>query len=176
MPRKPSDRAIAEALRATLGKVCLAAERLGCPQALIYRRARASPRVAEVIRFFRGKLLDAAESSLWKGVLDGETWAVRLAFDLWGRWRDFGDGSEIWHSPAAFDEAFPPQLFQSLVKRLLDDEVLLDYRRTRELGAEPGDLRRADQPRALEDGAAPGPYRPGDRRHDPGEDGADPGN
>ncbi len=65
MSKPPSDRRIIAALHAAMGKVCLASEKLGCPPEAIYARARAAPRVRATIRFYRGKLLDAAESALW---------------------------------------------------------------------------------------------------------------
>src|SRR5579872_7023535 len=175
MPRQFSDQQIADALRASLGKVCLAAERLGCPHALIYERARSSEKVAEVIRFFRGKLLDAAESALWKGVLEGEMWAVRLTLDQWGSSRDFSDGAESWHSPCPAEDLRSSGSFNSLLGSLLTEPAYVEYQRTCAQGADSGDLRGTDQPRPLEAGAAPAGDRPGDHRHDPGKDRADPG-
>ena len=176
MTRRVSNRAIVEALRATMGKVNLAAERLGCPSGLIFERARKCSQIDDAIRFFRGKLLDAAESSLWKAVLDRESWAVRLTFDLWGAAHDFSDGAENWHSPRSTEKDFPPQLVRTLIEGILGNHgTLIETVQVRHFGPDAGDLRLHDQPRPLEDGAAPGGDRPGDRRHDLGKDAPRPG-
>jgi len=175
MKNPPSEKEIVDALHATMGKVCLAAERLGCSPRSIYRRARKSRKIDAAIRFFRGKLLDLAESTLWGQVLDGQSWAVRLAFDLWGRSRDFSDGAEAWHQPHADGAGSSPHGFQHVVQELLNCHDYLEYCRTREIDRHAGDLRIAGEPRPVEDGAAPGGDGPGDRGDDPGANGADSG-
>jgi hypothetical protein len=92
--RRFSDQKIADALIATCGKVYLAAERLRCSPRTIYRRAKALPRLGEIIESSRGRLLDAAESALFRAVLDGKSWAVRLALGSLGRWRGYGEAPD----------------------------------------------------------------------------------
>ncbi len=176
MTRRVSNRAIVAALRDTLGKVNLAAERLGCSSGLIFKRARKCAHIDGAIRFYRGKLLDAAESSLWKAVLERESWAVRLTFDLWGAAHDFSDGAEAWHSPTSAEEELPHQVLGPIIERLIAGyEKLIETSQASQVAADAGDLRLRNQSRPVEDDAAPGCDRPGDHRHDRGEDAADPG-
>src|SRR5438105_3206246 len=101
MPHRPSTKEIIRCLHATMGKVSLAAEQLKCSPETIYLRVQGSPKLGAVLRMYRGKLLDAAEASLWRAVLDGESWAVKWALENWAQSRGFSDGAEIWHAPQA---------------------------------------------------------------------------
>src|SRR5579871_3203655 len=134
MPRRLTDNQIIDALTAAMGKVCLAAEKLGCRPEVIYARAKVSARVGGTIRFFRGKLLDAAESALWKAILEGESWAVRLALAEWGRSRSFSDGAEVWHAPEWRDAQATGELVREIVQ-----EVLNQYESTADPPASPVD-------------------------------------
>jgi hypothetical protein len=174
MNRRITDKAIIAALHAALGKVCLASERLGCSPETIYARARDAPKVRSAIRFYRGKLLDAAESAVWKGIIDGESWAVRTALGAWGRSRDFSDGAETWHAPRATVDV-PHELVRKVSLELLSDENYLEYLRARQLASDTRPVRLERQQGPLEDVPAPGGDRSGDRRDDPGPVGADPG-
>jgi hypothetical protein len=175
MKTRVSDKKIIEALRATLGKVALAAEKLDCPAETIYARARASPAVRSTLRLFRAKLLDSAETSLWKGVLKGESWAVRLALIKWGQSRAFSDGAEAWHARSAEDENFPAALVRRLITEVLDQHGHIEDCRSRQLPADTRPVCGERQPGTVEDDPAPGGDRPGDRGHDSGTDGTDPG-
>jgi hypothetical protein len=175
MPQPPSDRKIIAALHAAMGKVCLASEKLGCPPEAIYARARAAPRVRAAIRFYRGKLLDAAESALWKGILEGQPWAVRLALSEWGRSRDFSDGAEAWHSPRAAGNDISDELVRKTTLEILNHDEHVEDRRARQLDFDSRPVRLAGERRPLENDAAPGGDRPGDRRDDPGPVGTDSG-
>jgi hypothetical protein len=176
MSRRPSEKKIIEALNGTMGKVYLAAEKLGCPPEAIYACARASPRVRGTIRYFRGKLLDAAEATLWKKVLEGDAWAVKLALTEWGRSRGFSDGAEAWHAPAPADDDIPSTLVRQVLLEVLHVHLYVEDCRTRQLDADSRPVRGQRQPGAVEVDAAPGGDRPGDRRNNSGTDGADPGN
>lgn len=175
MKRRLSEKEIVDALHTTLGKVCLASEKLGCLPEVIYARARTSPKVRGAIRFYRGKLLDAAESALWKGILDNESWAVRLALTLWGRSRDFSDGAEMWHSPQSADEELPAGYYRNIALELVNNNDYVAYCRARELDSESRPVCGASQPRGVETGAAPGSDRPRDHGDDSGKNGADSG-
>jgi hypothetical protein len=163
------------ALKATLGKVCLAAEQLGCLPETIYHRAQSSPRVSSLLRLYRGKLLDAAEAALWRGVLDGESWAVKWALEHWGNSRMYSDGAEIWHSPQAAHDAAPHELVRALAQEMLTYETYTAAQRARQLDCDSGDLRHHSQRGPLADDTAPGSDRSGDCRDDPGTHAADSG-
>jgi hypothetical protein len=172
MSEQISDEQIIAALHETMGKVCLASERLGCLPETIYERARAVPAVRGTIRFFRGKLLDAAETALWNAVLKGESWAVRLALIDWGQSRGFSDGAEAWHAPQS-DQDVPPGLVQKVALEVLSVHFRIKDCSTRRLALDAGPLCGDGQPGTLEDGAAPGGDRPCDRGDDSREDRAD---
>jgi hypothetical protein len=175
MSRRPSEKKIIEALQGTMGKVYLAAEKLGCTPEAIYACARRSPRVRGTIRHFRGKLLDAAEATLWRKVLEGEPWAVKLALTEWGRSRGFSDGAEAWHAPSPADDDIPCTLVRQMVLEVLHVHVYVEDCRSRQLDADSRAVRGEGEPRKMEVDAAPGGDRPGDRGDDSGEVGPDPG-
>jgi hypothetical protein len=170
-----TDKKIVAALHAAMGKVCLASERLGCSPERIYARARASPKVRAAIRFYRGKLLDAAESALSKGIDDGKPWAIRMALSEWGRSRDFSDGADAWHGPRKPPDNVPFELVRKLSLEMLNHVEYVEYLQTRRIAADAGSVRVEREPGSLEDGAAPGGDRPGDHRDDPGPVGTDSG-
>jgi hypothetical protein len=172
MNNQLSDEQIIAALHETMGKVCLASERLGCLPETIYERARAVPAVRGAIRFFRGKLLDAAETALWNAVLKGEAWAVRLALIDWGLSRGFSDGAEAWHAPQS-DQDLPQGLVQKVALEVLNGHIYVEDCGTRRLAADARSVCGNGQPGAVENGAAPGGDRQGDRGDDSREDGAD---
>jgi hypothetical protein len=173
MSEQLSDEQIVAALHETMGKVCLASEKLGCLPETIYERARASPAVRGTIRFFRGKLLDAAETALWKAVLKGESWAVRLALIDWGLSRGFSDGAEAWHARQT-DEDLPKGLVQQVALEVLNVHIHFENRRPRCIDLDSRPVCRNGQPGAVENGTASGGDRPGDRGDDSREDRADP--
>src|SRR5579863_3511422 len=175
MPHQPSTEEITRCLHATMGKVSLAAEQLKCSPEAIYLAAQASPTLSEVLRLYRGKLLDAAETALWRAVIEGESWAVKWALENWGQSRGFSDGSEVWHAPHASGEKAPHELVRALAQEMLNDAAYTDYCRQCQLDSDSGDLRLENERRPLADDAAPGGDRPGDLRHDCRTDGADPG-
>jgi hypothetical protein len=156
MNEQHSDEQIIAALHETMGKVCLASERLGCLPETIYERARVVPAVRGAIRFF----------------LKGEAWAVRLALIDWGLSRGFSDGAEAWHAPQS-DQDLPPGLVQKVAFKVLNDHDFFEGRHTCCLGIDSRAVCRNGQPGPVENGAAPGGDRPGDRGDDSREDRAD---
>jgi hypothetical protein len=156
MPNEPSTKEIIRCLHATMGKVSLAAEQLGCSSETIYLRAQKSPKLKAVLRLYRGKLLDSAEAALWRAVLDGESWAVKWALEQWGQSRDYSDGAEVWHTPEKADDGAPHELVRALAGELLKHESYTKARRSGHLDSDSGILRRDDEQGALADGAAPG--------------------
>lgn len=172
MNDQPSDDQIVAALHETMGKVCLASEKLGCLPETIYERARATPAVRGTIRFFRGKLLDAAESALWKAVLQGESWAVRLALVDLGQSRGFSDGAEAWYAPQSGQDV-PQGLVQQVVIEVLNVHVHVENCLPCRSDADARPVCGDGESRALENGAAPGGDRPGDCGDDFRENRAD---
>jgi hypothetical protein len=170
---KPTDEQIAAALLSAMGQVSRAAEKLDCSIDWIYRRAGRSRRVRRTLRLYRGKLLDLAERAIWQALIDHESWAVKLCFDLWGRSRDFTDGGESWHAPGSADEKIRPELVRQLAEELMKDERFTETARTGESHSHTGLLCLTHERRDMANGAAPGGDRPGDHRHDQGAIGAD---
>jgi hypothetical protein len=149
-----------------MGKVSLAAEQLKCSTETIYLAVQASPKLSAVMRLYRGKLLDSAEASLWRAVIDGESWAVKWALENWGQSRGFSDGAEVWHAPKAASDQAPRELVRALAQELLKYDAYTESRRKCRLDSDAGALRLDSERRPLADDAAPGGDRPGDLRHD----------
>ena len=156
---QPSTLEIIRSLHATLGKVSLAAEQLKCAPETIYARARESPKLKTVLRLYRGKLLDAAEAALWRGVIDGESWAVKWALEHWGQSRNYSDGAEVWHGPAQAGDGAPHELVRALAEEMLKHDGYTQARRTCQLDSDSGNFRREREPGPLADDPAPGGNR-----------------
>jgi hypothetical protein len=174
MTRRVSDKKIVAALQATMGKVFLAAEQLGCLPEVIYARARVSRKVRGTIRFFRGKMLDAAESVVWKAILAGESWAARLALAEWGPSRQKGGGPEA-EAPLLNADDVPAAWLRRVILEMLNQHDYLEYLRARQLAFDSCPVRREREPRAVENDPAPVGDRPGDRGDGPRANGADSG-
>ncbi|MGQ0635407.1 MAG: hypothetical protein ACT4QC_12405 [Planctomycetaceae bacterium] len=121
-----SDKQMVEALRATMGKVYLAAEKLGCHADTIYKRAKISRRVARAMLHFRGRMLDMAENSLGRAVAAGEPWAVKFALTTVGRARGYGAQP---HPPEPEPQLPPLRGRWAANARLADDNqrIFRDY-------------------------------------------------
>lgn len=156
MSRRPTDEEIVEALLNGLGQVSRAAEKLDCPIDWIFRRVRKSRRLRSTLRLFRGKLLDHAERAIWQAVLDQESWAVKLAFELWGRSRDFTDGGEAWHAPGNAHSDIRPELVRELAEILMKNEKYPSASPTGGGDSHTGLICLTRQPGEVADGAAPG--------------------
>jgi len=88
----------AEALHYTKGMVMLAAERLGvCPQTLMLRMNK-SPELRAIVKQYRERRTDVAESKLGEAVERGETWAVLFQLRTQGQARGFMEGRKVEHS------------------------------------------------------------------------------
>lgn len=86
---------VIQALDDTKGMVYLAARRLGCSHTTVYNYARRHPTVQLAIDANRGVMLDTAEVALWKGIQDGESWAVQFALRTIGRNRGYVERKEV---------------------------------------------------------------------------------
>lgn len=78
-----------QALKATAGKVFLAADRLGCSFQTIYGYMHRYPEIQALVDEERGKLVDTAEIALKRAVIDGEAWAVCFTLKTLGYKRGF---------------------------------------------------------------------------------------
>lgn len=121
------------ALQAACGRISFAAERLGCSVDDLLQLARRSPRVRQVLAQFNERLLDTAEAALWKGVLDRESWAVRLVLETHGTRRGYGEGDA---SADNFLARSGAATIQEVLAVLLENDDYLEYCRTR-ASAEP---------------------------------------
>jgi hypothetical protein len=86
---------IITALESSMGAVYLAAERLGCSHNTIAAWIKRSPDVAAVQERWRGKLLDAAETQLYRKVQSGDNWAIGFALGKLGHARGYKDKQEL---------------------------------------------------------------------------------
>lgn len=86
---------IITALESSMGAVYLAAERLGCSHNTIAAWIKRSPDVAAVQERWRGKLLDAAETQLYRKVQFGDNWAIGFTLGKLGHGRGYKDKQEI---------------------------------------------------------------------------------
>lgn len=81
---------ILEALKSTMGKVYLAAAKLGCQPCTIYRRAREEWSIKQAIINERGMMVDLAEIKLKEALMEGESWAIIKVLESLGRKRGYG--------------------------------------------------------------------------------------
>lgn len=109
---------VIEAIDAKMGMVYLAAEALGCSHQTIYNYAKKHPTVQRAIDAKRGKMLDTAEVALWKGIQDGESWAVQFALRTIGRDRGYVERQEV------------DQRGDVTIRVVYDDEVSSDLAET----------------------------------------------
>ena len=87
--------AIIDALKATMGKVYLAAERLGCDPQTIYNRAKQEPVIELAMRMARGKTVDKAELKLEVALDNGEAWAIQMVLKTLGKDRGYVERHEV---------------------------------------------------------------------------------
>jgi hypothetical protein len=87
--------AIIEALKSTNGLISLAARRLGCDPVTIYMRAKKVQAVQTIIDQAREELVDLAELSLRRKIVEGEGWAVMATLKTLGKKRGYVEKQEI---------------------------------------------------------------------------------
>ena len=86
---------IIEALKATNGLISLAARRLGCTPETIYGRAKKVQAVQTIIDQAREELVDLAELSLRRKIVEGEGWAVMATLKTLGKKRGYVEKQEL---------------------------------------------------------------------------------
>src|SRR6185295_2403415 len=100
MADKYSPAAMAEALTRSKGLVSIAARSLGCSPETIRQYRQRHPLVERAITDARDELVDTAELSLRKRVMEGEGWAVSLVLKTLGRDRGYVERHEQQHTGA----------------------------------------------------------------------------
>ena len=93
--RHLSDTEVYTALKATRGKVYLAAEALDCTPTTIYNHIRGNPGMEKFIESCRARIVDKAEIALEDAVENGDHWAVGLALKTIGKERGYCERQEI---------------------------------------------------------------------------------
>jgi hypothetical protein len=127
---------IADALIKANGQVFIAAELLGCSAERVKRAIERSPRLAAVIEEFQGKMVDTAVLTLKKGVMDGESWAVRLALTSLGKERGFGKSTEMnKEDQKKLRQQTAGVVAEDFHRRLREDDALLEYCRSKHMAA-----------------------------------------
>lgn len=92
---KKSDKLIAKGLEAAMGNVSLAAKQLGYSRSGLHLRISQSEFLRQVMKDLRESMTDNAESSLNRGILAGEAWAVCFYLKCQGRDRGYVERTEI---------------------------------------------------------------------------------
>lgn len=97
MPRraKISEKAMGEALKATLGNVSQAARNLGLDRSGIWLRVQKSEYLRQILQDAREAMVDNAESALHRAVTTGEGWAVCFTLKTQGKGRGYVERQEI---------------------------------------------------------------------------------
>jgi hypothetical protein len=90
-----SDAKIAEMLLATAGIMSTAAARLGVNKSTICRRVQRSPVLQQALADASDRVLDLAETELFKSIQAGESWAVCFYLKCKGKHRGYVERSEI---------------------------------------------------------------------------------
>lgn len=86
---------VIDALRTTKGMVSLAAKKLQCDPATVYRYIRTYPTVAAAVRSEREAMTDIAELALYKAIQGGVGWAVCFYLKTQGKERGYVERKEI---------------------------------------------------------------------------------
>lgn len=92
---KISEKAMGEALRATLGNVSQAARNLGLDRSSIWLRVQKSEHLRQILQDAREAMVDNAESALHRAVTTGEGWAVCFTLKTQGKGRGYVERQEI---------------------------------------------------------------------------------
>jgi len=80
---------VAVALKATMGKVYLAAKELGCSHQTVYNYLNNNPELKELVEAERGQMIDVAECALKRATIKGEAWAVCFTLKTIGKDRGY---------------------------------------------------------------------------------------
>jgi hypothetical protein len=109
------------ALEQCHGLVSAAARMLGCEQWQIRKKIDKHPELLEIIRSARDELVDTAELSLRRRVLDGEGWAVKFALESLGKDRGYA------REPDPTTVITPPPTVHIDLAQLLSREDFIGY-------------------------------------------------
>jgi hypothetical protein len=88
---------VIEALKATKGRVYLAARRLRCDPNTVINYKNRYPQIAQACAEQEEERLDIAESALDKAVANGESWAVCFTLKCKGKHRGYVEKTVIAH-------------------------------------------------------------------------------
>jgi len=86
------------ALKATGGKIYLAAEALGITPKTIRNHMKKNPEMAEFVEDSRVKMVDIAEQKFNEAIQNGEHWAIAMALKTLGKDRGFVERTEVVNS------------------------------------------------------------------------------
>jgi hypothetical protein len=94
LARIPSQ-TVAEVLRDVRGNLSVAAQKIGVDRTTMYNYIESHPELKEVLKEARETMLDHAESSLYRAVLDGEGWGVCFLLKTQGKSRGYIERQEL---------------------------------------------------------------------------------
>jgi hypothetical protein len=83
------------AVRACLGNLSDAAERLGVCRQTLYTFAKAHPKVQEAIAHGRAVIVDKAEKALIECLEERQPWAISLTLRTLGKWRGWIEAKDL---------------------------------------------------------------------------------
>lgn len=90
-----TDEQVAQALMTCGGIIDTAAEKLGMPRSTLWSRVQRTEALQEAREEGKQKILDAAESALFKAVREGKAWATKFVLSRLGRGRGYGASLEL---------------------------------------------------------------------------------
>ena len=94
-PTKLTAEAVTAAIRDMNGNISAVAKRLGVCRQTVYTYIDRHPSVKDVLAESRETMLDNAESSLYRAVLNGEAWAVCFFLKTQGKRRGYVERQEV---------------------------------------------------------------------------------
>ncbi|MSR58509.1 MAG: hypothetical protein EXS05_12785 [Planctomycetaceae bacterium] len=131
-----TDQEIQEMLKATGGLVYLAADRLECPPQPLRDRVRLTADLQALVDAARGRMVDAAEIHLHRAILDGKSWAVRLALQTLAADRGYAAatgrpaGADLHAVPGLLANSGCPSV-QAVLDALMQSDDYVEYCRAR---------------------------------------------
>lgn len=110
---------IENALKRAAGNVAYAAREMGVARSTLYRHINDSPTLQQALDDAREELVDIAESSLRKQILEGNTTAIIFTLKTLGKDRGYVERSQHEHSGP---DGGPVQLSWPSIPRLTDGD------------------------------------------------------
>jgi len=93
--RRVTNADVEQHIEPTKGNVAAIARALGTSRGTVWNRIQSSPALQALLADARETMLDNAESSLYRAVLNGEAWAVCFFLKTQGKGRGYVERQEV---------------------------------------------------------------------------------